>query len=189
MLFTIFVANITFAQKEQKWWLEVNISSFKGHIKISEGVFGGPSYKGQLGYLAGIGIVRNISDRFDIESGIEFMRSTLISRAQMSQIETEKKYDLLSVPLNLRIKIIKGFFVTGGVQYDKQINYELTPSSIPDQTGIGINLKIGKDFKLNDKMIISVAPEYHIHDIFQPDYNINRRLTEFGVRVSYKLGL
>ena len=56
--------------------------------------------------------------------------------------------------------------------------------------GIGINFKVGKDFRLSDKMILNIAPEFIVPDIvpFKPEKN-QQRLTDFGLRLSHKFGL
>ena len=97
--------------------------------------------------------------------------------------------DLLTIPLNLRIKLRKNFVITIGIQYDQRFNV-IDHCTIDNQTGIGINLKIGKDFKLSNKMIVSLAPEIIIHDIipFYPEKH-QQRLTELGLRINYRIGI
>jgi hypothetical protein len=62
--------------------------------------------------------------------------------------------------------------------------------TIDNQSGIGLNLKFGRDFKITDKMILSLAPEIIIHCIipFYPENN-QQRLTEIGLRISYRFGV
>ena len=87
------------------------------------------------------------------------------------------------------MKIKKNFVISGGIQYDQQMNTENT-NGLDDQTGLGINLKFGKDFKLSHKMILSLSPEIIVHNIipFHPERH-QQRMTELGLRINYKLGL
>ena len=163
-------------------------------IRYAGELEGGLSYNGKIGFLIGIGFSRLINDRFDFESGIDYSRNSFNSSYINSMGQTIKSVnpehvDLLTIPINIRIKFKKQFFVTGGVQYNQRFK-TINSSTIDNQTGIGINVKVGKDFKITDKMIFYIAPEILIHDIipFYPEKH-QQRLTEFGLRISYKFGL
>ncbi len=183
------------AQHDQSYWLGTNASVSKGELLHNgEELDGGAVYNGEIGFLFGIGCLRVINDRFDIESGIDFSRNSynylfINGLGQLIKSAKPEHVDLLSIPLNIRFKVKKLFFVTAGIQYDKNIN-TLNTSSIYNQTGIGVNLKIGKDFRITDKMIVYIAPEILIHKVASLfSENNQHRLTEFGLRMSYKFGL
>lgn len=195
IVFMAIMINGLIAQNDKLNWIGVNASISTGElIRYGGELDGGLSYNGKVGFLIGIGFSRVINDRFDFESGIDYSRNSFNSLyinvlGQTIKSESPEQLNLLSIPINIRLKLKKQFFVTGGLQYDQRFN--VTNSiSFDDQTGIGFNVKIGKDFKLSSKMILYIAPELIVHDIvpFNPEKN-QQRLTEFGLRVSYKLGL
>jgi hypothetical protein len=195
ILFTIFYSSFVSAQNESKAWLELNTSISSGGLIRYGGVLdGGLGHQGQVGFLVGIGYVRTINEKFDIETGLDLSQNSFeisyIDAMGQYIIEENHNYiDLLTIPLNLRIKIKKNFVFTGGIQYDQEIKAN-NSDRIGDQTGLGINVKFGKDFKLGNKMILSLSPEIIVHDIvpFHPE-NHQQRLTELGLRIKYKVGL
>jgi len=183
------------AQNDILNWIGINASVSTGElIRYGGELDGGLYYNGKIGFLIGIGFSRVINDRFDFESGIDYSRNSFNSSyiddiGQTINNLNPEHVDLLTIPINIRIKLKKQFFVTGGVQYDQRINVT-NSTSVDNQTGIGINFKVGKDFRLSDKMIFYIAPKFILHDIvpFKPEKN-QQRLTEFGLRISYKFGL
>ncbi|MFO7869296.1 MAG: hypothetical protein R6U95_08375 [Bacteroidales bacterium] len=183
------------AQNNKMNWIGVNTSISTGElIRYGGALDGGLSYNGKIGFLIGIGFSRVINNTFDFESGIDYSKNTFNSsyiddRGQIIKTVNPEHVDLVTIPINIRIKLQKHFFVTGGLQYDQRINVINSPS-VDNQTGIGINFTFGKDFILSDKMIVYIALEFIIHDIipFSPEKN-QQRLTEFGLRISYKFGL
>jgi len=193
--FMAIMINGLIAQNDKLNWIGVNASISTGElIRYGGELDGGLSYNGKTGFLIGIGFSRLINDRFDFESGIDFSRNSFNSSyinamGQAIKSISPEHVDLLTIPINIRIKFKKLFFVTSGIQYDQRFNVTNSPS-VDNQTGIGVNFKFGKDFRLSDKMILYVAPELIIHDIipFNAEKN-QQRLTEFGLRISYKFGL
>lgn len=193
--FIAIVTNGLNAQNNKLNWIGVNASISSGELIRYGGVLdGGVSYTGKIGYLFGIGFSRAINNRFDLESGIDYSRNSFNSSyidgsGQIIKSVNPEHVDLLTIPLNIRIKLKKHFFITGGLQYDQRFNVTNSPG-IDNQTGIGVDFKIGKDFRISDKMILYIAPEFIIHDLvpFYPEKN-QQRLTEVGCRISYKFGL
>jgi len=195
IVFLAIMINGLIAQNDKLNWIGVNVSMSTGElIRYGGELDGGLNYNGKIGFSIGIGFTRVINDRFDFESGIDYSRNAFNSSYIDDMGQTIKSVnpeliDLLTIPINIRIKLKKLFFVTGGLQYDQRFDSTNSPS-IDNQTGIGINFKIGKDLRLSDKMILYIAPELIIHDLipFQTEKN-QQRLTEFGLRISYRFGL
>ena len=193
IVFMAIMINGLIAQNGKLNWIGLNASmSSEALIRYGGELEGGFSYNGKIGFLIGFGFSRVINDKFDFESGIDysshsFNHSYIDDMGQI--IKSVNPVDLLTIPINIRIKFQKLFFVTGGIQYDKRFNVT-NSQSVDDQTGIGINFKVGKDFRLSDKMILYIAPELLVHDIvpFNP-VKYQQRLTELGLRISYKFGL
>lgn len=195
IVFMSIMINELIAQNDKLNWIGINASVSTGElIRYGGELDGGLFYTGKIGFLIGFGFSRIINDKFDFESGIDFSRNSFNTSYTDGMGQTFKSInpeyvDLLTIPINIRIKLKKLFFVTGGVQYDQRFNVTNSPS-VDNQTGIGINFKVGKDFRLSDKMILYVAPELIMHDIIPiyPEKN-QQRLIEFGLRISYKVGL
>ena len=183
------------AQNDKLNWIGINASMSIGElIRYGGELDGGLYHNGKTGFLIGVGFSRVINERFDFETGIDYSRNSFNSSYIDAMGQTIKSVnpehvDLLTILINIRIKFKKQFFVTGGVQYDQRFNTIDSPT-IDNQTGIGINMKVGRDFRITDKMILYIAPEILIHNIV-PFYSEKhqQRLTEFGLRISYKFGL
>ncbi|MBL7971745.1 MAG: hypothetical protein JNL03_09525 [Prolixibacteraceae bacterium] len=193
--FTGILMNGLVAQNKSLNWLGINASASAGElIRYGKETDGGISYNGKIGFLIGFGFTRVINDRFDFESGVEYSRHSFNSSyindlGQSIRSFNPENVDLISVPANIRMKFRKQFFVTGGIQYDQRFNVP-NPVTIDNQTGIGLNLKFGKEFKLSGQQILCVSPEVRIHSIvpFFPEKN-QQRLTEIGLRLGHKFGL
>jgi hypothetical protein len=198
ILLIVFIAvtiNPSIAQNDRLCWIGVNASVSTGElVRFGGRLDGGASYKGKIGFQIGIDFSRVINDRFAVESGIDFSRNSFNSSyiddmGHPVRISDPEHVDLLTIPFNLKINIKKQFFITGGIQYDQRFNVT-NSQAIDNQTGIGLNMKFSRDFKIADKMMLHVSPEILIHDIvpFYPE-NHQQRLTEFGLRICYRLGL
>lgn len=192
--FTGILMNGLVAQNKSLNWLGINASVSAGElIRYGNETDGGISYNGKIGFLIGFGFTRVINDRFDFESGVEYSRHSFNSSyindlGQSIRSFNPENVDLISVPANIRMKFRKQFFVTGGIQYDQRFNVPHS-TTIDNQTGIGLNLKFGKEFKLSGQQILCISPEILIHSIvpFFPEKH-QQRLTEIGLRLGHKFG-
>lgn len=196
ILISIITLNIVLiAQTDKSNWVGINASISTGElIRFGGELDGGLSYNGDIGFLFGIGYSRRINNKFNLETGIDYSRNSFDyvytnGEGQVIKSDSPENMDLLTIPINIKIKFKKKFFLITGIQYDQRFNSIKSPT-IDNQSGIGINLKIGRDFKITDKMILYVAPEIIIHSIipFYPEKN-QQRLIEIGLRMSYKFGL
>jgi hypothetical protein len=183
------------AQTDKSNWVGVNASISSGVLMRFGGALdGGLSYNGDIGFLFGIGYSRLINDKLDFEIGIDYSRNSFDyvytdGEGQVIYSVSPENIDLLTIPVNIKIKFKKQFFLSTGIQYDQRFMSIKSPT-IDNQSGIGLNLKFGRDFKITDKMILSLAPEIIIHCIipFYPENN-QQRLTEIGLRISYRFGV
>lgn len=183
------------AQTNKSNWVGINASISSGALIRFGGVLdGGYSYNGGIGFLFGIGYSRVINDKLDFETGIDYSRNSFDyvytnGEGQVINSVSPENIDLLTIPINIKIKFKKQFFLITGIQYDQRFMSIKSPT-IDNQSGIGLNLKMGRDFKITDKMILYVAPEIIIHSIipFYPEKN-QQRLTEIGLSMGYKFGV
>lgn len=195
-IISIITLNIVLiAQTDISNWVGINASISSGElIRFSGELDGGLSYNGAIGFLVGIGYSRVINDKLNLETGIDYSRNSFDyvytdGEGQVINSVSPETIDLLTIPINVKIKFKKQFFLITGIQYDQRFNSIKSPT-IDNQSGIGLNLKIGRDFKITDKMILYLAPEIIIHSIipFYPEKN-QQRLIEIGLRMSYKFGV
>ncbi len=183
------------AQDSQKKWIKFNASLSQGNlVRYFNSVDGSPSYDFELGYLLGIGYIHKINERLELETGLDYSRSRYkksYAGAMGEMIEDVNLYhiDLLTVPLNLRFKLNRNFVITAGLLCDIETSI-IDSRDVDEQSGIGINLKIGKDFLLNNKTILCITPELLIHGVVPFYHEKNyQNLTVLGLRVSYIIGL
>ncbi|GAB1403872.1 hypothetical protein MASR1M74_10500 [Lentimicrobium sp.] len=191
---TLFITalNVSFAQNDKRYWIGVNTSiSTSALIRFEGEVDGGASYDGKAGFQLGIDCSKVINDKLNVETGLEYSRSTFYSsyidaNGQLVKNSNPEHIDLLTIPLNISVKLKNLFFITTGLQYD-QTAYITNHSGIHNQTGIGINFKIGKEFRFFDNMRLSVAPAVVIHDLipFVTKHN-QQRLFNAGIRIGYR---
>ncbi len=183
------------SQDLPKNWIGIYSSISDGELfRFGGALDGGASYYGQAGYLIGFEYIRELNDLFDIATGLNMSKNSLNSSyidASGNLIKNTKplNIDLWSIPLIVRLKSKRRFFVAGGIQLDKQINIK-DYYYFDNQAGIGINFSFGKDFLIKDKFIISLAPEILIHNIiaFNPE-KYQQRLIEIGIKASFSFGL
>jgi hypothetical protein len=201
-LFFILLTNLCLAQDIKKNWVGVNTSVFEDAvIRFSGPTDDDASHDGKLGFSVGFDYLRNLSKRLDLETGLNYSRhaidfSYLNYTDHLVDTLIPIHIDFISIPLNLRIKMKWGLIISFGIQYDQTIK-EVNGRYLHNQTGIGFNLKFGKDFKLTDKMSLFIAPEIIMHGLvpFHRDSNQfgiglnNKKLTELGLRIGYKFGL
>jgi len=183
------------AQDLPKNWIGIYSSVSESELlRFGGELIGGASYYGQGGYLIGFEYIRELNDLFDIATGLNMSKNSLNSSyidASGNLIKNTKplNIDLWSIPLSIRLKTKRRFFIAGGIQMDKQINIK-DYYYFDNQTGIGLNFSLGKDFLIKDKFIISLVPEILIHDIiaFNPEKH-QQRLIEVGIKASFMFGL
>lgn len=195
LILMFFFSVFLFAQDKPKTYLVFNTSISTGSVSdLRFGLKGGAAQNGQLGLLAGIGFVRNINEKFDIGIGLDisgnsYETSYIDADGSFIFEEDLKHIKLLSIPLNFRLKMKRNFFVSAGIQYDQEIDIS-EDNQLDDQTGVGINIKFGKDFRLSDKTILSLSPEIIIHSIIPSHPTpFHDNMVEIGLRIRYKIGI
>jgi len=186
------ISNVLFAQENlSNNLIDVHTSISNGNIVYcwTHPKDDGWSYKGQTGWTVGFGYRRMLTDRFDLETGIDISHYNFESTKDYYFI-FKKQYHLtlFSIPCNIWIKMKRHFAFGFGIQYDERIATKDT-TTINNQSGIGINVKFEKDFKITETSMITVTPELTVHDIipFHPEKN-QQHLTVLGLRIGYKFG-
>jgi hypothetical protein len=182
------------AQSQSSQWLGLHTAILRGKLFSFDGQIGASETSGASGFLVGIGYIKSISVNCDIETGIDYSQRFLkITYVDDPNIDIEnynpEYFGLITIPVNVRLKLKHRFFISYGILIEQRINAKES-SSFDNQSGIGMNIKFGKDFKISDKHSINIAPEILIHGIIPIPYQkFAKRLTEIGLRISYNFRL
>ncbi|MGL4909065.1 MAG: outer membrane beta-barrel protein [Bacteroidales bacterium] len=113
-------------------------------------ISGAGGYSNRGYYSFGITYIRPISNKFDIETGIEYSkyRYHFTNSSLGPDIDVSRNVDLslLEIPITVRFNFWKYFFLNGGLLLDFDITND---KHLDNQTGIGTILGFGAkyDFK------------------------------------------
>lgn len=198
IILTVFLVMVVFnlkAQEKPTTWLGLNASVLSGElIRYGGELVGAANYNSQVGYQLGVSFIKSLNSRFDVETGVEYSQSSfkisyIGESGQLIKVREPAHVHLITIPLNLRINFGHRFFTSAGFLIDQQFNTEKS-ASIDNQSGLGVNLKIGRDFQISPTTAISIAPEFLLHALvpFSPE-TYQQKLTVFGIRMGYKFGL
>lgn len=188
----IFLGKINAQDKEK--------SRFGIHATLSGGALihyggtldGGISYKEGLGFRVGLEYRKPLSRQVSLETGLDisnhqFNYSYTSPVGQTIESANPEKINLLTIPLNLTMKLKNNFFFSGGLLFDFRINVIDSPK-IDNQTGIGMRIRFGKEFHITERLSIFAAPLIAVHSIvpFAHD-TYQHRLTEAGFCIAFVL--
>ncbi|AGA78733.1 hypothetical protein Echvi_2486 [Echinicola vietnamensis DSM 17526] len=145
---------------------------------------GGGSYENANFKEFGIRYLKGISERFSIESGVNYSSSTAIFHPEYRGepvTVNEEDYHLISVPIYAHYTFWKHFFVNGGpiLDFDGADN----PSFIDKQPGIGYSLGFGGKYAFQHFSLF-INPNFKQHALipFHKNTPHHQKLTEFGVQ-------
>ncbi|MDT8401938.1 MAG: hypothetical protein RQ743_09600 [Bacteroidales bacterium] len=205
-IFLLTILGDTFAQRpwnQPVHWIGVNKPiynwiGFTGSVSATKLVrFGGKVDDGivfyqEIGFLLGIKYSRVLNEKYAIETGLDFSRNSYnysyINAFGLREYSVDpENVDLFTIPVGLRVNF-RDFSVLAGIQYDRSVSSFNSPI-IDKQEGLGIHLRVGKDFYIADRITLFVAPVLIIHNVvpFYPEDN-QQRMTELGLRVDFKYG-
>lgn len=148
------------------------------------------SFNGKAYLATGVSLAYPLSKRFDLVTGLKYSGSfynyTYIDLYGDEVNSTSPiKVNLISIPVTLKYKLSFMYF-TAGVELDQQFNS--SNSLIEDQSGIGINLSLGKEFKVSDKFTFYLAPEFTMHNVISFNNQNDKELaTLIGIRAGVNL--
>ncbi len=144
------------------------------------------------GILFGLSYIRVITPHFQFETGAYFSRNKFeidktIPRPNTEWSRIERK-EIVSIPFSLVLVSQNAFYISFGPQIDFEVNH-WTRLLIQNQSGIGLNLAVGKTLHLADNFYLSLSPTAKIHNIvpFQSEIK-NIKAIEFGFQVSLTYG-
>ena len=186
-----FCSNILFSQENQlNNWIDIHTSILKEaldffSVRVADDLV---HDNNNSKWLIGIGYSKKLTNRFDLISGIDLSRYSFHFSMLFSKFYTYEYFSIVSIPINLRYKMKKRFAISGGFLYDQFIPYSKS-IDYDNQTGIGLNLKFEKDFKIAEKMLLNIGTEYTVHAVipFYPS-KFQQRLSVISLCIGYKFG-
>ncbi|WP_044210742.1 outer membrane beta-barrel protein [Flammeovirga sp. OC4] len=191
----LFIAVINcFSQEETKHSILLSYSGLGNNELLSFENYDGGGYKGGKSYFGiGINYQYQLSKTFDLESGVEYFSHKVISRAPFypgmssSRSLTEHGINTLEIPIGVRLKFLKYFFINTGTV----VSFDLSEDSEMDgQTGVGAYLGVGIKYQLNNGISLMLNPYLKMRALLEmPADRFHHKLVEdgfkFGVGYSF----
>ncbi|AWW31957.1 hypothetical protein DN752_18440 [Echinicola strongylocentroti] len=146
-------------------------------------MYGGGGYDNTGFKEFGLRYLKGISERFFIETGVNYSSSNAIFHPEFigEPVESKKEeFHLISVPIYAHYTFWRHFFVNGGplLDFDASDN----PDFIDKQAGIGYSLGVGGKYEFQ-QFSLFVNPNFKQHALFPFQKSSNhQKLTEFGVQ-------
>lgn len=121
---------------------------------------------------AGFGYVGNIDYSFVTNRKVEFgiglgyhISQVLIWIPIMSDFTADhERIDLFSVSLKSKFKLPKEFYMSLDPSLDFQVNYNRLHVA-DNQSGLGMSFGIGRNFRLNDGLLLNIEPRLWFHNL------------------------
>jgi hypothetical protein len=157
------------------------------HSKYLGDTFDSPKlgFNASLDYL----FTTNKFIRFGI--GLDYQSSRTLNVSPISQIEysaLSEKINIYSITLKSMLKLTKEFYFSFDPTIDYQGNYSNTQIT-DNQSGLGLSVGIGGNFKLNNFLQFNVEPRLWIHNIIPFDAtNSPFRLSTAGINLGLIFG-
>lgn len=148
----------------------------------NDNLHGGASYNNENSYEFGVKYLRILTPKLSIETGINFMSSTVKIKPTFMGANVNTYYDylkMLSIPIYINYSIGKYFFLNGGPILD----FQNSAKSFDSQSGIGYGIGFGGKYDF-DRFLIFFNPNFKRHSVisFEKE-NYHQKLTEFGIQI------
>ncbi len=132
---------------------------------------GAGSYSGKGYNSFGVTYIRPLSNKFDLETGVEYSKNTYYftnsSLGPDNDVAHNAYLSLIEIPITVRFNFLQYLFLNGGLLLDLDITKD---EYLDNQTGIGAILGVGAkyDFKkntyrINSQSIPQDPPFYSVH--------------------------
>jgi hypothetical protein len=178
---TIFLIAQKNGNKSIGIYLPVLANNIAGKIWPAKGVTG---YVGNGSHSFGINYIYSTCKCSAYEAGIEFSTHS-ITIEPAPNLLPNKPYDtrinLLSIPIALRMNLLKYFFVTGGTMLDIDVSKQ---KDISNQSGFGASFGFGFKYDFNAGIGFYINPYFKSHSwVSFVSGEKNLRLKELGLRL------
>lgn len=141
----------------------ISIGTGKGMI-LKEALDGDAGYDVNLGISIGLQFNRKLSEKFSFSTGLTWYNSSISVTPNYPPDNATTTYDIqmLYIPLYLQIDLSKNIFLDGGLLGDIDITRD---KYITNQSGMGVGLGIGAQFKIADKVTLQFNPYLNFHGL------------------------
>lgn len=151
-----------------------------------ESVDGAGGYDSKGYYSLGITYIRPLTQRIDVETGISYSQYKYRFSNSSLGLGGRETYDLknavVDIPLTIRWKFLKYFFLNGGLLIGIDTG---TENTLDSQTGVGAMIGIGAKYDLkNIPAGLFINPYFKMYSLipFSPE-KYHKRASEGGFRV------
>jgi len=184
---TLFITIMTlqsYAQKSNEFRFYYGTSDSK---LLREPMYGGGGYQSEKFNEFGMKYLKQLSDNFSIETGINYSKSDVKITPEFMGKPVQSRYEkleIVSIPIYANYTFWKYLFVNGGPILD----FQTSDNSTDSQSGIGYSLGIGGKYDFN-KFLIFINPNFKRHSVIPFEKEIyHQKLTELGIQfgIGYK---
>ena len=147
---------------------EISIGPTFNNLFHSPAIIGFPNYNSKIGFCTGFTFTSSTENRFTFKYGINYQCAKIEIDPFIDPRFNPPPYDasinLFSLGASANLNLRHLFYIDLGPTID--LSFKNNPEeSIDNQTGIGVALRFGKKFKLNDNLSFSISPNVWIHNL------------------------
>ena len=180
ILIVLCISIPNFAQNKQFVGIGIN-TEFKSNSIMTPGF--GISYENQIATHHGVEINLNYrSARLELRyTNVEQGANNLLFNVRENYLSIPVSYKIYSNIVNLSAGLTFDYFVNADIWTTEDTSIEVTDYTINPKMYMGCIFKIGKSFRLSDKLFIE--PELYMNPIFKFNY------TYYGASAKFKYKL
>ncbi len=146
---------------------------------------GGANYEGEGYYTIALNYLYSINRVLDMETGIEYGKYSMTVTAHppppYEEITYLAEYELINIPITLRVNFANYFFVNGGIHFDFDLKNEYTYSS---HQGMGAMIGVGFNYTFKFNLSLFANPYVKAHHLINfSEYNVSNDIKELGIRI------
>lgn len=156
---------------------------------------GAPSYENDGYFALGINFLKPLNHWLEFETGLEYSKHHLIVHSHLPYdtdkiyIPREESFELVNIPVTLKVNFLKYFFVNGGLLIDIDASKS---HYIHNQSGIGSLWGLGLKYDFKSGLSVFANPYAKVHSLIPFSAgNNHKRVFEGGFRfgLTYQLGI
>ncbi|MGB8703478.1 MAG: hypothetical protein WCD31_00465 [Gillisia sp.] len=127
-------------------------------------------------------------EKIGLDVGLTFSRADVLITSNFSGSPVNKRkesFEMLSIPLNLNITILRHIFANAGPVFD----FQTSNNSFVSQSGVGYMLGVGGKYYFNN-VLVFLNPNFQRHTVTPFNTKSDpKKLTEFGFIIGVGLYL
>jgi len=167
LYFFIAISSIVFSQKKDRFSIGLYVPV--GKIDYNIGMKSDGGYRVKAGFRMGIDLSYAILKHLHISSGFEYYNNKIEAYSIMPGFTgtIPGSQQILTIPLYLKVDILKYFFITGGYLFDKEIQNDNAPTI----NGRGLLLGFGLQYSLKNRTTFMLEPCLQMHAVLSNGNN------------------